>query len=131
MTTSPAAQLAPDLPHGLAGGLEGVAEELALLRDGLLRMQTACTASELGAALDAVVIRELQGLDLATQRLDGLAEFVRSLIDALPFDPAMDMTDALAGVTLQDMADRLSSHARGLGAPELEDDPSSGDFDLF
>lgn len=131
MTTNTAAQVAPDLPHGLAGGLEGVAQELLLLRDQLLRMQEACSASDLGAALDAVVIRELQGLDLATQRLDGLGEFVRELTDALPFDPAMDLTAALAGVTLQDMQNRLSSHARGLGAPELEDDPVSGDFDLF
>lgn len=131
MTTNVAAQIAPDLPHGLAGGLEGVAQELVLLRDRLLWMQDACAAPDLGAALDAVVIRELQGLDLATQRLDMLAGFIRGLIEAAPFDAAIDLTGALAGVTLQDMADRLSSHARGLGAPELEDDPASGDFDLF
>lgn len=131
MTTNAVAQVASDLPHALSGGLEGVAQELILLRDKLLRMQDACSASDMGAVLDAVVIREVQGLDLATQRLDGLAAFVRELVDALPFDPAMDLTEALGGVTLQDMSDRLSSYARGLGAPELEDDPASGDFDLF
>ncbi len=131
MTTNVAAQVASDLPHGLAGSLEGVAQELILLRDQLLRMQDACAAPDLGAALDAVVIRELQGLDLATQRLDALAGFVRELIDASAFDPAVDLTGALAGVSLQDMADRLESQALGLGVREADDDPSTGDFDLF
>lgn len=124
------AQLASDLPHGLAGSLEGVAHELGLLQAHILRMQDVCHAPELGSALDAVVIRELQGLDLVSQRLGVLSIFVREVIEATPFDPAIDLTAALAGVPLHDVARRLAAQAAG---EDPSDDAGAmpGDFDLF
>lgn len=128
--TVAAAQLAPDLPHGLTASLEGVAYEIRLLQAHVLRMQDLCRAPDMGSALDAVVIRELQGLDLVAQRLDALSGFVLAVTDTLPFDPAMDLSDALAALSLQDMAERLSAQAAGLELPETSG-PPAGDFDLF
>lgn len=124
------AKLASDLPHGLAGSLEGVAHELGLLQAHLLRMQDVCHAPELGSALDAIVIRELQGLDLVSQRLGVLSMFVRDVVEATPFDPAIDLSAALAGVPLTDVAERLAARAAGEGLPDQAGTPS-GDFDLF
>ncbi len=127
--TLAAAQRAPAFPHDLDGSLAGVAHELRLLRAQMLRIQGVC-APGLDVALDAEVIRELQGLDLVSQRLDALAGFVEAIIAAAPFDPALDLTAALAAIPLKDLADRLSAQAMGLGPLEDGDDPS-GDFDLF
>lgn len=128
--TMAAAQLAPDLPHGLTASLDGVAYEIRLLQAHVLRMQDLCRAPDMGSALDAVVIRELQGLDLVAQRLDALSGFVLAVTDTLPFDPAMDLAEALAAIPLRDMAERLSAKAAGLELPEPVG-PPAGDFDLF
>lgn len=124
------AQLAPDLPHGLTASLEGVAHEIRLLRSHVLRMQELCAAPDVSSAVDAVVIRELQGLDLVAQRLDVLSGFVLAVADGAPFDPAMDLAQALAAIPLTDMAERLSALAAGEELPETSG-PPAGDFDLF
>ncbi len=124
-----AAKVAPDLPHHLSGSLEGVAHELDLLQTHVLRMQDVCGVRALGGDMDSAVIRELQGLDLLSQRLGGLSGFVRAVIAGLPFDSAMTVEAGLAAVTLQDMAHRLGAHAVGREAPAEVDE--SGDFDLF
>lgn len=128
--TPAAARLAPDLPHGLLDSLEGVSHELRLLQAQMLRMQDVCHAPDLGSALDATVIRELQGLDLVSQRLEALSGFVMAVVQAAPFDPAMDLRAALDAIPLRDLAHRLASHATGLGALEQAGD-DAGDFDLF
>jgi hypothetical protein len=126
-----AAQTAPELPHGLAGSLEGVAHELGLLQTHSLRLQDACHASALGGGLDPIVIRELQGLDLISQRLGVLTSFVRDLIGALPYDQALDLGHALGAVTLHDLAERLGAHSVGVQAPAAAESATDGDFDLF
>lgn len=128
--TIAAAQIENDLQHGLAGSLEGVAHELGLLQTHALRLQDACHPHALGGGLDSAVIRELQGLDLISQRLGVLVTFVRDLSGALPHDVAVDLTHALRAVTLHDLGERLGAHSVGLQAPPAEPQ-LDGDFDLF
>lgn len=115
-------------PHRLTGVLEGVAHELDLLRAHALRLQDVCAAADL-PALDPVLIRELQGLDLMSQRLEVLSTVVAAVIRAAPFDPAMDLDDCLRALPLADVAGRLRARAAGL-APSF-DAADPGDFDLF
>lgn len=124
-----AALTAQDLPHGLSGGIVGVAHELALLQAHVLRLQDICHVPEHAAGLDSTLVRELQSLDLISQRLGVLNHFLRHVVAAVPYDPAVDLTVALASVPLQDMADRLTAHAADEEAPAEAFD--SGDFDLF
>lgn len=126
---SAVARTAPDLPHGLNGTLEGVAHELALLEAHLLRVQNICHVPEHAAHLDGVLVRELQTLDLVSQRLGVLTHFIRHVVATVAFDPAVDLTAALGAIPLQDMADRLTAHAADEEAPA--DVFESGDFDLF
>lgn len=120
---------AQDLPHALTGGLKGAAHELALLQAHVLRLQDICHVPEHAAGLDSVLVRELQALDLISQRLEVLGAYLRQVAAAVPYDPAVDLTLALASVPLQDMADRLAAHAADEEAPAEAFD--SGDFDLF
>lgn len=123
------ARTAPDLPHGLNSTLGGVAHELALLEAHLLRVQDICHVPEHAAHLDSVLVRELQTLDLVSQRLGALTQFIRQVVVSVVFDPAVDLTDALGAIPLQDMAVRLTAHAADEEAPA--DVFESGDFDLF
>ncbi len=50
---------------------------------------------------------ELQGLDLLTQQLFGLADFLDTLLPALP-DQMMDLAPALGVMTLSDQVLRLT-----------------------
>ena len=125
-----AAQSIEEPPHQLAGALEGLAHELGLLQARMLRMQDVCHAPGAGSALDAAVIRELQGLDLVSQRLGVLSMFVRAVVQTLPYDPALDLTAALRAVPLHDLAERLGARSTG-APPPIIDDADAGDFDLF
>lgn len=118
------------VPHRLSGALEGVAHELAMLQGRMLHMQDVCSAANLGGALDASVVREMQGLDLAAQRLEVLATFVRAVAQILPYDPALDLNGSLDAMTLSDVAGRLGARAAGLDMNPF-DAADPGDFDLF
>ena len=126
---SAVARSAPAAPHGLNSTLGGVAHELALLQAHLLRVQDICHVPEHAAHLDGVLVRELQTLDLVSQRLGALTHFIRHIVATVAFDPAVDLTAALGAIPLQDMADRLTAHAADQEAPV--DVFESGDFDLF
>lgn len=54
---------------------------------------------------------EAQAADLLSQRLSGLAAFVRALADAAPADVNTDIEGALRVLTLTEQARRLSSPA--------------------
>lgn len=58
---------------------------------------------------DSSALIEAQAADLLSQRLAGLASFVRALADAAPADVAADIDDALRLLTLTEQARRLSS----------------------
>lgn len=58
---------------------------------------------------DTAALIEAQAADLLSQRLAGLASFVRALADAAPDDVAADIDDALRLLTLTEQARRLSN----------------------
>lgn len=61
------------------------------------------------SASDSGALVEAQAADLLSQRLSGLAAFVRALADAAPLDASADINGALRLVTLADQARRLSN----------------------
>jgi len=60
---------------------------------------------------DPAAMIEAQAADLLSQRLTGLAAFVRALADAAPTDVAADIDGALRLLTLAEQARRLSNPA--------------------
>lgn len=88
--------------------------------------------AELGDQLQALILRlmipgqhdpaaliEAQAADLLSQRLSGLAAFIRALADAAPDDVTADIDKALRVLTLAEQARRLSSPAPAPEAAEL------------
>ena len=75
-----------------------------------------------GAALpsDPSILVEAQAADLLSQRLAGLASFVRALADAAPSGLAADIEAALKALTLAEQARRLSGPS--LAPPQDEGD---------
>lgn len=70
--------------------------------------------SRLAAAagrVDPAAMMEAQAVDLLSQRLAGLADFLRALANAAPADVAADIDKALRVLTLTAQAQRLSSGA--------------------
>ncbi|PZQ64477.1 MAG: hypothetical protein DI570_05230 [Phenylobacterium zucineum] len=76
-----------------------------------------------------VLTESLHGVDLLAQHLTGLAGFARTMSFAAPDDVAAPVGDALAGLTLGALAERM---ADGLGVPTAPtDDVDPGEVDLF
>ncbi len=79
-------------------------------------------------ALDAGLMEEAQGADLLSQRLEGMAAFLRALSDAVPAGAAIDVHAAMIDLTLAEQVRRLA----GPTAPGATDvDAASGDLLLF
>ncbi|WGM40680.1 hypothetical protein [Caulobacter sp. NIBR1757] len=116
---------AQSAPHRLSCVLDGIAYELDRLQTQALRLQDVCN----GPDPDPVMVQELQALDLMTQSLSALAQFVWGLIDQLPNDIELDLGVLLSAVPLHDLAGRLAAGAAGTSL--IFEDPQSGDFDLF
>lgn len=57
---------------------------------------------------DAALMVDAQAADLLSQRLCGLAAFVRALAEAAPGDVSADIQDAVRALTLSEQARRLS-----------------------
>lgn len=100
----------PEARQTLAGSLDLVAQEvtdLVVIGDqlqGLIsRLVVAASPSDPSAMIEA------QAADLLSQRLSGLAAFVRALADAAPADVSADIDSALRVLTLTEQARRLSS----------------------
>jgi len=64
--------------------------------------------ARLVVAGDSSALVEAQAADLLSQRLAGLAAFVRALATAAPQDAAADIANALRVLTLAEQAQRLS-----------------------
>lgn len=77
-------------------------------------------------APDAQFVTDAQTADLLSQRLEGMAAFLRALSEAVPTDAVVDVEAAVAGLTLAEQARRL----RGPHAT-ADEAPASGDLFMF
>lgn len=79
-----------------------------------------------GAALpdDPALLIDAQAADLLSQRLEGLANFVRALAEAAPAGLAADIENAIRSLTLAEQARRLSG-------PSLSPPPDPGEMMTF
>ena len=112
----------------LTESLTLVADEV----DDLVRLgetvQTVISRLAVGAGglPDVALMVDAQAADLLSQRLAGLADFVRALADAAPCDLSADIEDAVRALTLSEQARRL---AGPVVAPAAE--PSGGELTTF
>jgi hypothetical protein len=98
--------------------------DLARLSDRLQSSVARLTA-ELGPP-DSGFLTEVQAIDLLSQRLDGMAAFLRVLADSAPIHVTTDVHAAVMGLTLAEQARRLS----GAHAPPAEP-ADDGELQLF
>ncbi len=99
--------------------------DLARAGDQLQRVIARLAAG--AGALDAELMEEAQGADLLSQRLEGMAAFLRALADAVPAGAAIDVQAAMIDLTLAEQARRLA----GPSAKTPAADDASGDLLLF
>ncbi len=119
----PKSSASPQVLASLADELE----HAGALCDRLEMLVTQLVRASRGETLE-IALHEAQTVDILTQHLAALASFTRRLSAQSSLEGTFDLTDAIAGVTLGDLALRLAHATReteGLKAP------SSGDLDLF
>jgi len=112
-------------------------EVLASLADELEHAGTLCDRLEMlvtqlvrasrGEPLE-IALHEAQTLDVLTQHLAALAGFTRKLSSQAESGREYDLSDAVAGVTLGDLANRLAQVTRGA---RIVLPGGAGDLDLF
>ena len=100
--------------------------DLARLGDQLQRVIARLVAG--AGALDAELMEEAQGADLLSQRLEGMAAFLRALADAVPAGAAIDVHAAMIDLTLAEQARRLAGPTAAIAT---DVDAASGDLLLF
>ena len=94
----------------LADSLDRVADEVAdLVRLGDQLQAVISRLAAADGAPDAATLVEAQSADLLSQRLSGLAGFVRALADAAPSDLTTDIGAAISALTLAEQIHRLSA----------------------
>jgi hypothetical protein len=71
----------------------------------------------------------LQGMDLLSQRLQGLASFAQALATLVPRDWQLDVAPAAAVITLSDLQNRMAGSCRLPGIPQRS--PEDNELDLF
>lgn len=118
----PAHARAPDVLASIAQELEHAGE----LCDRLETLVTQLVRQSRGEPL-AIALHEAQTLDALTQHLAALATFTRRLA-AQAESENYDLSDAVAGVTLGDLANRLARVTREAPVRAQAD---AGDLDLF
>jgi len=114
----------PEVLSSLAAELE----HAGLLCDRLEMLVTQLVRASRGEPLE-IALHEAQTLDVLTQHLAALAIFTRKLSSQAATGRAYDLADAVAGVTLGDLANRLANATRGVDIYHPAGD--SGDLDLF
>lgn len=97
--------------------------DLARVADGVQHVIARLAA---GAPPDAALMADAQAADLLTQRLAGLAAFLRALSAAAPAGAVTDVHAAVMDLTLAEQARRLG----GPPPPAANAEPY-GDLDLF
>ena len=104
----------------LSRTLGACAGELAALADRCEALQAGLApALQSGAAIE-----EAQMLDLLTQSLASVADYLHALSNDIPKDWVVDASPAAASVRLSELAKRLAGGA-------LLPPPESGELDLF
>jgi hypothetical protein len=109
--------------------LSSIASELehaGALCDRLETLVTQLVRASRGEPL-AIALEEAQTVDVLTQHLAALAAFTRKLA-VQSEQGGYDLTDAVAGVTLGDLANRLAKVTREVEPLSKAD---AGDLDLF
>lgn len=105
--------------------LEAIAEEVGELGATIDRLQTMLSPALFEIATNADYVRNVQTLDLTSQRLSAISTFLFSLNLAVPTDCVVNSSSALSEVKLAALAHRLAGD---------EADPNeqvSGEIDLF
>jgi hypothetical protein len=105
--------------------LEAIAEELSDLGVELDELQITLSPAMYEIAKNADYVRNVQTLDLMSQRLTAISTFVFSLNLSVPGSCLVNSSSALNGVKLSALAQRL------MGAEHVPAYGDSGDVDLF
>jgi hypothetical protein len=107
--------------------------ELARLSDQLQRAIGRLTQSH--GAPDTEFLTEVQAADFLSQRLDGMAAFLRVIAASAPEDVTTDVYAAVMNLTLAEQARRLSGpqpdDASRSGALSHEPQQTCGELQLF
>jgi hypothetical protein len=114
-----------DRPTPLISILDAIAEELADLGIELDELQTTLSPAMFEIAKNADYVRNVQTLDLMSQRLAAISAFVFSLNLSVPGSCVVNSSPALSEVKLAALAQRL------MGAEHVPAYGDSGDLDLF
>ncbi|HEY3949186.1 hypothetical protein [Phenylobacterium sp.] len=103
--------------------------ELAALSE---RLQHAIArVTEARGAPDADFLTEAQAADLLSQRLAGLAAFLRVIAATAPQGVTTDVHAAVMGLTLAEQARRLGGLPPGAADTAAAEAPDSGELQLF
>jgi hypothetical protein len=105
--------------------LDAIAEEISDLGVELDELQTTLSPAMYEIAKNADYVRNVQTLDLMSQRLTAIAAFVFSLNLSVPPSCLVNSSSALSEVKLSALAQRL------MGADHVPAFGDSGDVDLF
>ncbi len=79
-------------------------------------------------AADAGYVRAMQESDLVSQKLAGIADFLRMIADAVPADFHVETRRATSGLRLDELVGKIGAK---IGATAGRGKQEAGDFDLF
>ncbi|PSJ50131.1 hypothetical protein, partial [Pseudaminobacter soli (ex Li et al. 2025)] len=106
--STPALTPAAELLHRVSAELTAMAVDVNRLHP-LAAAHTA-TAAGSATAPDPDYLQALQGIDHIEQKLRALAGFLAAIAETAPPDWQLDAHQALAAITLADLATRLAGH---------------------
>jgi soluble cytochrome b562 len=108
-TTLPEAITAEAIP--MADVTKAVQTELTRLAALAVDIQESCGEALVQAAMERPeILAKAQGLDLLTQHLAGVADFLEALAPHLPPDWSVDTAPAARAVRLSDLSAQLGGH---------------------
>ena len=105
--------------------LEAIAEELGGLGLAIEQLQVMLSPALFEIATNSDYVRNVQTLDLMSQRLNAISSFMFSLNLSIPPACVVNSSPALDDVKLSALARHL------MGAEEDPQEQQSGDLDLF
>jgi hypothetical protein len=105
--------------------MEAIAKELGELGATIDRLQTMLSPALFEIATNSDYVRNVQTLDLTSQRLNEMSSFIFTLNHAVPRDCLVNSSSALSEVKLAALAHRL------MGEEADPNEQASGEIDLF